>query len=157
MRIVGGKKVMIPLYDIEQTITDATYDLTFLDTNDIQTWQGIENTKRITPATSFIAQTNTTIKLCASYCAVGYSRFTLDTGGYDVEVYDWMNNKLFDSSDYQGTKYEFECVANRSDRGLGLADNQNRYWTYDGTNHVWKIRPLKPELIDDGNGNVVLL
>ena len=128
------------MFDSVATINSAIYDLRFYDTCDLAT---IRNAQKVLLATEFDAQTDTTIYLSASYCAVAINDIKVCTNDHAVLIYDWMGNKIFDSGDYTGQNmFDVKCRADYSNRGLAPADANGRYWAYDGTNNRWDITPI---------------
>lgn len=139
--IFGGNRVLVPSYADKYIIPLAVYDMRLLDhESNIDFTSDAYQKLRFT--TNFIASVDTEITLSASYNALAFSRFSLNTQGHAVTIYDSMRNKIFDSTNYHGEKFIFECIADRENMGKYGRSSYNGYWVYDGTNHTWEITEL---------------
>lgn len=135
--IFAGKRIIIPQYKKVAHISTAVYDIRPLDGNSV-----LQEGTIINMPTCFIAENNATIYLSASYNAIAFNDFYVDTSGYNVTIYDHDENEIFDSTNYQGEKFRIECIANSDDPGRYGSFGSVHAWVYDGTNHIWDIHEI---------------
>lgn len=139
VKVINGCKVFVPMHDLVVDVDTATFSNQYLDTNVINT---IRSATKQMMATIFNVTTDTEISLSASYNAIGYNKFEVHTNGHDVIIKDSSNNKIFDSSDYQGNDFVLTCVPQYGNTGLYTNRMGYGYWVYDGTNHEWVVRAI---------------
>lgn len=132
MYIQAGKKICVPLYESEYTITDTDFDM--------RDAQYEANNAKPYPTRMVIGVADCVIHLPTSYCCEGYSRFVVDQSDSSklctiYSAYD-DTTPIFNGATLGAGVYELKAYADFANSSAGGRA------VYDTTNDKWTVRKL---------------
>ena len=144
MIVQGGRKICVPDYEVEYTITNSTYDLRdpLID----------NNTVKVYPTRMVIGVDNCVIYLPTSYNPVGYSSFIVDQSSHTCTIYDYNDTTqpAFDGASWGKGIYKLTAYTNLDNNVIQKLSPSNLYKQFDSSNYYWKI-----EKVGSSGGGVV--
>ena len=149
MIIQGGRKICVPDYEVEYTITDAEYDLRdpLIDSE----------TVKVYPTRMIIGVDNCEIYLPSSYNPVGYSSFIVDQSAHTCTIYDYNDdvNPIFDGASSGNGIYRLTAYTDLDDNAIQKNDPSSSQKQFDSSNYYWKVERIDASGGGGSGGGVV--
>lgn len=143
MFVHGGRKICVPYYETEHTITSADYDM--------RDEQVALNHAKIYPTKMLIGVDSCVIHLPASYCPVGYSEFIVDQTSHTCTIYDYNNSTtpIFNGATLGTGVYRLKAVTDLTNNAIQKVRPEAIVQKmFDSSNYRWDIERI------DASGSV---